>query len=108
KIDTDTVYEAASIARPEMVAKLLEMSLKGDFMKARNILDDLLISQGLSGEDIVKQIHKALIDLPIKDELKVELIDRTGEIEFRLVEGSNDRLQLEALLAHFSLRGKKK
>jgi replication factor C small subunit len=44
----------------------------------------------------------------MKDELRVDLIDKTGEIEFRLVEGSNDRVQLEALLAYFSLMGKKK
>jgi len=108
KIDSDTVYQAASVARPEMVRSLIETSLKGEFMKARNILDDLLISQGLSGEDVIRQIHKALIEIPMKDELRVDLIDKTGEIEFRLVEGSNDRVQLEALLAYFSLMGKKK
>ena len=36
---------------------------------------------------------------------KVRLIDRVGEAEFRLVEGSNERIQLEALLAHFVLAG---
>jgi len=107
KIDADTVYQAASTARPEMVKELIETCLKGDFMKGRNLLDELLISQGLSGEDIIRQIHKSLIDLPIKDSLKIELIDRVGEVEFRLVEGSNDRIQLESLLAHFALVGKK-
>ena len=108
KIDVDTVYQAASIARPEMVHSLIETCMKGDFMKARNILDDLLVSQGLSGEDIIKQIHKTLIDLAIKDDLKIDLINRTGEVEFRLVEGSNDRIQLEALLAYFALVSKKR
>jgi len=108
KIDTDTVYQAASTARPEMVKELIETCIKGDFMKGRAILDELLISQGLSGEDIIRQIHKSLIDLPIKDALKIELIDRVGETEFRLVEGSNDRIQLESLLAHFALAGKSK
>jgi len=107
KIDADTVYQAASTARPEMVKELIETCLKGDFMKGRNLLDELLISQGLSGEDIIRQIHKSLIDLPINDSLKIELIDRVGEVEFRLVEGSNDRIQLESLLAHFALVGKK-
>lgn len=108
KIDADTVYQAASTARPEIITELIETCIKGDFMKGRGILDDLLISQGLSGEDIIRQIHKSLIDLPIKDSLKIELIDRVGETEFRLVEGSNDRIQLESLLAHFALAGKSK
>ena len=28
-----------------------------------------------------------------------------GETDFRLIEGSNERIQLEALLAHFALIG---
>jgi replication factor C small subunit len=108
KVDADTVYQAASTARPEMVKELIETCINGDFMKGRALLDELLISQGLSGEDIIRQIHKSLIDLPIKDALKIELIDRVGETEFRLVEGSNDRIQLESLLAHFALAGKSK
>jgi len=107
KIDADTVYQAASTARPEVITELIETCIKGDFMKGRSLLDDLIISQGLSGEDIIRQIHKSLIDMPMKDALKIELIDQVGEIEFRLVEGSNDRIQLESLLAHFALSGKK-
>lgn len=108
KIDADTVYQAASTARPELVKELIEVCLKGDFMRGRNLLDDLLITQGLSGEDIIRQIHKSLIESTVKDSLKIELIDKVGEIEFRLVEGSNDRIQLESLLAHFALTGKSK
>ena len=36
---------------------------------------------------------------------KVKLIDKCGEIEFRIVEGSNERIQLEALLAYFIMIG---
>ena len=39
-------------------------------------------------------------------EATVELVDKTGEVEFRLVEGSNDRIQLESLLARFALVGR--
>jgi len=104
-IDEDSLYKAASAARPELVKKLIETSLSGDFIKARDALDNLLIEYGLSGEDVVRQIHRTVFDLNIPDELKVRLIDRVGEAEFRLVEGSNERIQLEALLAHFVLVG---
>jgi replication factor C small subunit len=35
----------------------------------------------------------------------VKLMDKVGEVDFRLTEGANERIQLEALLAHFSLLG---
>ena len=33
-------------------------------------------------------------------------MEKTGEVEFRLVEGSNEHIQLECLLAQFVLVGK--
>jgi DNA polymerase III delta prime subunit len=33
-------------------------------------------------------------------------VDKVGEIEFRIVEGGNARIQLEALLSQFILAGK--
>jgi replication factor C small subunit len=104
-IDEDALYKAASTARPELVKNLLEVSLGGDFIKARDALDRLLIEYGLSGEDVVRAIHRAVFDLNVPDPFKVRLIDRIGEGEFRLVEGSNERIQLEALVAHFVLIG---
>jgi replication factor C small subunit len=35
----------------------------------------------------------------------MSLIERAGEIEFRIVEGSDEKVQLEALLASFCLVG---
>ena len=104
-VDEDALYKAASTARPELVKNLLEVSLGGDFLKAREALDTLLIEYGLSGEDVVRAIHRTVFDLSVPDAFKVRLIDRVGEAEFRLVEGSNERLQLEALLAHFVVVG---
>ena len=39
--------------------------------------------------------------------LKVELIDHLGETDFRLSEGSNSDIQMEALIARFVLSSKK-
>jgi replication factor C small subunit len=104
-IDEDAVYESTSTAHPDEVRHLVELALKGDFLAARTKLDELLITYGLSGEDVVRQIHRTVFDLPVSDAVKVRLVDRIGEAEFRLVEGSNDRVQIEALLAHFVLVG---
>jgi replication factor C small subunit len=106
KITADLLYETSATAKPEDVKNLINTALKGDFTQSRNILYELLITYGLSGEDIIKQIHRAIFDIPIPDESKIRLIDKTGEIEFRLTEGSNEHIQLETLLAQFALEGK--
>ncbi|MFQ6107079.1 MAG: replication factor C small subunit [Thermoplasmata archaeon] len=105
KVDEDTLYRAAATARPKDVRELLEISLEGDFMAARSVLDDLLIEYGLSGEDVIKQIHRTLFELAIPDEVRVKLIDKIGEVEFRIIEGSNERIQLENLISNFVIAG---
>jgi len=107
KITDELLYEISATAKPEDVKTLINSALGGNFMAARSQLYNLLIKYGLSGEDIIKQIHQAIFDLAIPDENKVRLIEKTGETEFRLIEGSSEHIQLEALLAQFILEGSK-
>lgn len=102
-ITLDLVYSLASVADPKEVLEVLTLAVKNKFIDARNKLLDTMLKYGLSGTDIIKQIEKAVWELPISERKKVELIDRCGEIEFRMTEGSDEYLQLEALLAHFTL-----
>ena len=99
-IDMDTIYQISGMANPEEVKNMLEIALGGNFVGARDRLDEIMVTYGLSGQDIIKQIHSSFFDLSITDGDKVRLMDKTGEIEFRIVEGSNERIQLEALLAY--------
>ncbi len=64
------------------------------------------MNYGVSGEDLIAQIHRQVFRLPLSDESKIKLADIIGEYEFRLVEGSNETIQLEALLSQFALLGK--
>jgi len=107
KVDQDAVFESTENIRPSEIQELLTSALSGSFMAARSRLDDLIARHGLSGEDIVAGIHRAVFELPVSEEAKVRLIDRVGEAEFRMVSGSSERIQLEALLAHFVHEGKK-
>ena len=105
KIDLDLIYQTTGMANPEAVKEMLETALSGNFIRARDMLDDTMITFGLSGQDIIRQIHSTIFELSITDAEKVRLMDKTGEIEFRIVEGSNERIQLEALLAYLVMVG---
>jgi replication factor C small subunit len=107
KITAELIYETTATAKPEDIKNLISIALSGKFMVARNQLYDLLIKYGISGEDIVKQIHQSIFDLTIPEESKVHLIEKTGETEFRLIQGSNAHIQLETLLAYFVQEGGK-
>ncbi len=105
KVDIDLVYQTAGMVNPDTMKTMMETALSGNFLKARDMLDEAIVTYGLSGQDVIKQIHSSIFGLGISDRDKVKLIEKTGEIEFRIVEGSNDRIQLESLLAHMALIG---
>jgi replication factor C small subunit len=99
KITADEVYDVASQAKPDDVKEMLVTVLNGDFASARKKLQELLLAQGLSGGDIISEIHRQAYSLDISEEAKVRLIERIGEFDYRLSMGGNDLIQLEALLA---------
>jgi len=109
KVTVDTVYKVVGLARPKEVREMIMTALKGDFNSARTMLRKLMIEYGLSGEDIVKQIHREIFsnEVKIPDDARVLIADFIGEVHFRLVEGSDDDIQLTALLAWLSLLGRK-
>jgi replication factor C small subunit len=100
-IDEKTIYELASYAKPEELKQTLNLAITGKFIEAKNKLLDIMLRYGLSGMDVIKQIQQEVWDLDIPDRKKIDLIDKCGEIEFRLVEGSDEFIQLEALLSQF-------
>lgn len=104
EVDEKSIYDIANRANPKDIKAMLENAMAGKFSKAREALIGLLITRGVSAEEIIKEIHRLVFELDIPEERKVRLIDRTGEYEFRISEGANPQIQLEALLAQFGLK----
>jgi len=98
-VDEATVYAITSTARPEEVEEMVRLAIEGDFVAARSRLDELLSDRGLAGGDIIDQLHRSAWEFDLDDAATVRLMDRLGEADFRITEGANERIQLEALLA---------
>ena len=105
-ITSDVVYQAVAAARPEEVKEALEMSLNNNFAGARERLDTLQITYGLAGEDVLRQMHRTVRDLEVPDTIKVQMIEKLAEADFRLSEGANARIQIEAVIANFAVLGR--
>lgn len=109
EVSEETVYKVVGLAHPREVREMIQYALEGKFTEARKRLRDLMVTYGLSGVDIVKQIHRELFnpELKIPDDLRIMISDYVGEIQFRLVEGADDEIQLNALIARLVLIGRK-
>ncbi len=102
-IDDEVVYKVSSKARPDEIRKMVELALNNKFIEARELLYNLMIDWGMSGEDILIQMFREIPNLDIEERKKVSLVEAIGECDFRIVEGANERIQLSALLAKIGM-----
>jgi replication factor C small subunit len=106
-VDAKLVYSVTGKASPADVQKMLNTAIEGDFLGARKQLRDMIQKYGVAGIDIIRQIHKEIFKTGIPEPLKIKLAGITGEIDYRLVEGSDEEVQLSALLARLVEEGMK-
>ena len=99
------IFEIQGMANKEAFRKLAAASLAGLFNDAREMLDKMLIEEGLSGIDIVRGIHSAIRRENMPAKQKIQVIMALGDAEFRLVEGSSDNIQLDAMIARICYIG---
>ena len=99
KVTSEMVYKSASRAEPAEIKEMMELALARKFIDARKKLHKLIVEYGMSGEDVLLQMYRTVDQLSVDERQKVTIVDKIGEYNFRLVEGANETLQIEALLA---------
>lgn len=103
EVNIKTINEVLDYVNPTEVQEMVDFAVKGDFFKARDYMLKLRINKGLTALEILKEIYKIVINLELDPKTKIKFVDRIATVEFRIVEGSDEELQLEALLAMMSL-----
>ncbi|MEM4296380.1 MAG: replication factor C small subunit [Candidatus Anstonellales archaeon] len=103
KIDEEIVYKIAGRASPKEVKELLKIAYEGRFNEARKMAEALMFQNGLSAEDILIQFYKELFHMQISDNEKAFIAEKIADYNFRIVEGANEKIQLDALLAQIGL-----
>ncbi len=98
-VDSETVYSVVGRANPTDVHAMIKIAMDGNFLEARKRLREMILKYGVAGSDIIKQIHIELFRLDIPEDKKIKLADIVGEVDFRLIEGADEEVQLSALLA---------
>jgi len=112
EVTEENVQEVVSKAKPQDVRKIINKALDGNFLDARELLREVMVVQGISGEDLVTQIYQEIAQMAreglLGEEVYVDLIENIGKYDFRIREGSNPRIQLEALLTKFLFKANAK
>lgn len=102
-INEDIILRIAGEVPSEEIKKILNYSIKGELQLAKLTLDKLIREYGLSGNNLIRQMHREIYNLKISEEQKIEIIKILAEIEYRLSQGGTEIIQLNALLAKIVL-----
>lgn len=98
------VYAVTSTANPEEIADLVSVTLEGDFETAVRMLSKLMYDKGIAPNELLNQLYRAVSTIStdkLDRRTKADFIDAIGETDFRLSEGANPDIQMDALIAKF-------
>jgi replication factor C small subunit len=99
-ISRSIVYETSATAPPEALHQYIMACREDGFHVARRRLQELLDRYGLAGTDFVGQLHRELYGVDFISETdKLDLTQVMAEVDYRLVEGGGERIQLDAMTA---------
>jgi replication factor C small subunit len=101
-ITRELIYETSATAPPEALHQYLMACRDDGFHAARRRLKELLDKYGLAGTDFVNQLHRELYAADfLSESAKLDLTEWMAEVDYRLVEGGGEHIQLDALTARF-------
>lgn len=100
QIQVSNIYKIANMILPEISEQILKKALiNRDFFSSYLIIENLLID-GYHPTDILKSILNNLNNLSIEEQsIKLDIVQNIAETEFRIVEGSNEYIQMKGLIA---------
>ncbi|MDO9523570.1 MAG: replication factor C small subunit [Methanocorpusculum sp.] len=105
-VTAENIYAITSNAKPEEITSLLSRCLEGDFETAERMLHALMYDKGIAPNELVNQLYREISRSESLDRrLKVDLIDHLGETDFRMSEGADADIQMDALLARIVRSG---
>jgi len=99
-VTNEIVYSVIGRANPADVREMLNSAMKGDFIGSREKLREMMLKYGVAGSDIIRQVHIEVFKMKdVPEPWKIKLADVIGEVDFRLVQGADEEVQLSSLLA---------
>jgi replication factor C small subunit len=102
-VDQEIIFRVAGEVPSDRIKQILHTALEGQLNFSLKLLEDLIRDYGLSGINIIKNIHREIYDLNVSEDLKIELSKLLAEFEYRLSQGGTEEIQLQALLANIVL-----
>lgn len=102
-VTEQTVYQTTGLPLPSDVHSICTTLLNEPFQASFNAVLEIQSRRGLSLTDIVSAAHEYVCRTSMPPRVLAMLLDRLADIEYRLAFGTNEKLQLAALVGIFHI-----
>ncbi|KAF6278372.1 replication factor C subunit 5 [Rhinolophus ferrumequinum] len=103
KVTEETVYTCTGHPLKSDIANILDWMLNQDFTTAYRNIMDLKTLKGLALHDILTEIHLFVHRVDFPSSVRIHLLTKMADIEYRLSVGTNEKIQLSSLIAAFQV-----
>ena len=100
-IPLDKIYEVTGRPSPVDIKKIYDGLMQDSYNTAQRTIISLNAEKSLSLDDIVRDVHQQIMVTKMPDEMKMFLVNRLSEIEYRLAQGCNEKGQTGSLVGCF-------
>ncbi|KAI7886184.1 P-loop containing nucleoside triphosphate hydrolase protein [Lichtheimia hyalospora FSU 10163] len=108
RVDSAAIYNCTGQPHPEDIERVANWLLtENDFNKAYSSIGNLQRDMGLSLQDIISEVYNYILGIDLPAVTYQHLLEQLAELEYRLAEGANEKIQLGALLGAFKTGIKK-
>ncbi len=98
-INEDVVFKYSDSPLTAGVRSMVSLALDDKYVKARDLLRNLLTSEQYSPSDVILQVQREIANRPLNDSKMRHIMERISVIDHRMVQGKNPHIHLTALLA---------
>eukprot|EP00775_Hariotina_reticulata_P011045 gene11045-11200_t len=103
-VDESGVYLTTGNPLPADIESVVNWLLNEDFTTAFRNISKLQVDRGVALVDIVRELHPWMFNIEaLPPQVRITLVEKLANIEYRMAYGCSEQLQLGALVAAFSL-----
>ncbi|MEM3469771.1 MAG: hypothetical protein QXS04_04840, partial [Thermoproteota archaeon] len=99
KLTRESVLQVVGVLQPREIREMINEALKGDFVSARKRLAKLLYDDGLSANDILREMNTELMTIEMDERKRFQVVNALGDANFRVSMGADAEIQISTVLA---------
>ncbi|KAI8336218.1 P-loop containing nucleoside triphosphate hydrolase protein [Chlamydoabsidia padenii] len=103
RVDEAAIYNCTGHPQPEHIESILNSMLKDEYTTAYQKIERLKMENGYALQDIITDVYEKIQQAELPSETETAMVVNMADIEYRLGEGADEKIQLGTLIGAFKL-----